>query len=529
MTQRKKYTTKNQEMVWFFIVMALITWVPLFHHSRVIGYSLFSTDGLVLFLAVFAFSIFLTLISGYFHRAVRLSLLFLAGAVTIDYFLPQADYVSWVWLVLVAGYSFFLYHFQLEALKIISAFLIAFSMSDMFVVTKHISAQADETNIQSAQVNETLSGEPIVHIVLDAFQGPNTIPAQASDAGEAVRGFLLRNGFHIYDGAYSRYRRTIGSLSAGLNFTPKPTDVRLNENIIDKTDSGFAAELLENKGLDHALRTRDTSVIVQPNFINTCIAASESSGKTKCITYQINYFPLDQMQELTRVERLTVLFFLTLRESLIYKNFRFYTPYLWGDLPETVMSPVSGRAAIPVVQRELSTLPRHSYFFYHTLATHSPFALSSDCKMRPITAWSTDDEPLTRQDREKAYSRYGEQIKCVLSELAQIFDTIAKNPNLDKAVVLIHGDHASRLSVQKRGPQMTDRDIVDNFSILFAARSPMQNAGSSSDLVALDMLLKHYLGDDAKAKLSSAGIEPYIYMDKGNGLIEKRLLPKFLD
>jgi len=529
MKMRKKYTTKNVELFWFFSLMTLILWVPLFHHSRVIGYSLLSADGLVLFLAVSAFSTFLTLISGWFHRILRLSLSFLGGAVVIDYFLPQADYVSWLWLVLVAGFFFFLYRFQLEALKIICAFLLAFSVSDMFVVTKHISVQADESNVQSVQVNETLAGEPIVHIVLDAFQGPNTIPAQATDAGEVVREFLLRNGFHIYDGAYSRYRRTIGSLSAGLNFTPEQTDVRLNEKITEKTDSSFAAELIENKSLDQALHKRGTAVIVQPNFLNTCIAGSENSGKTNCITYQINYFPLDQMQELTRFERLTLLFFVTLRESLIYKNFRHYTPFLWGDLPETVMSPVSGRVAAPVVQRELSTLPRHSYFFYHTLATHSPFALNKNCKMRPITAWSTDDEPLTHQSREIAFSRYGEQVQCVLSELAQIFDTIAKNPNLDKAVVLIHGDHASRLSTQKRESQMTDRDIIDNFSILFAARSPMQSAGSSNDMVALDMLLKHYLGDDAKTKLSSAGIEPYIYMDKGNGLIEKRLLPKFLD
>ena len=113
------------------------------------------------------------------------------------------------------------------------------------------------------------------------------------------------------------------------------------------------------------------------------------------------------------------------------------------------------------------------------------------CELRPRTSdWLTNriasTDPLvynTVDSRAQKYERYAEQVRCVLTLIDGLLDDLESRGLLDDAIIVINGDHGSRIPVHfpsgltLASGVLTDSDLSDTFSTLYAIHAPGVSPG----------------------------------------------------
>lgn len=92
---------------------------------------------------------------------------------------------------------------------------------------------------------------------------------------------------------------------------------------------------------------------------------------------------------------------------------------------------------------------------------------------------------------------YLEQVECVTRKLDEMLATLRERGLLERAVVVVHGDHGSRIvtkdPVVSNRDRLTASDLLDTYSTLFAVRAPGLKPGWHEHPWSLSELMRHFV------------------------------------
>jgi hypothetical protein len=190
---------------------------------------------------------------------------------------------------------------------------------------------------------------------------------------------------------------------------------------------------------------------------------------------------------------------------------------------------------------ELSRAQSGMVLFAHLLLPHYPYIYDASCRPRPPSEWLVRSDEVrvdvlggftNKPDgRAARYSMYIQQIACLQRKVALLIEAIPASMR-DRAIVVIQGDHGSRISltdpVTRSEDSLAPSDYVDHFSTLFAVRSPHLEAGYDLRSTSITCLLRTLVESDFR---SAAGVEtcslPNVVFLRGNKTPTARPAPRF--
>ena len=346
-------------------------------------------------------------------------------------------------------------------------------------------------------VDQPAPGDPslphFLHIILDEQIGVEGIPAEFDPDGRhtrALRNFYLDRGFQVFGRSYSRYFDTALSLSNLFNFETGAVsgkhDVRVG--------TGFT--LTNNAYFDLMTKRGYQIHVYQTDYLDFC--QSESANIASCFTSHVESIKSIEDAPLGIAEKIRVVLSKYLSLSNLFSS----------RIP--ALRRVSAVATIPVFEKLQADMLRAapgSLFVVHLLLPHYPYAYRADCELRPSTAdWLyAHDERLEprrndAESRKERYPLYLEQVVCLNLKLGSLFDALGDAGLLEQTMILVHGDHGSRISLLTQiawwDSQLTAADYVDSFSTLVAFRTPGGRAAYDRRMLPLDSLFSALVRDN---------------------------------
>ena len=319
------------------------------------------------------------------------------------------------------------------------------------------------------------SAPAILHLILDEHVGLEglTDPAVRRELAH----FYGSRGFRLYSRAYSRHFHTVNAIPDILNFGGSGSSVGSQDGV--EVGRTVYLSLLAERG--YAIN------VYESDFANFCSGVSYSS----CTRYWspslawIDDLPHSAAEKARLIGyKYWALSSLAVTLSEAY-NFLITRPWLRSaGLPffmleqRGISSGVSALGALDALTADLRQARPGNVYFAHILLPHYPYVAASDCRIVPPTQWDFRWSSTPLPGREAAYNR---QLRCVLRKLDAALDALEASPAGRNAVVVIHGDHGSRITrVEPRADnagRIRDQDLVAGFSTLFAVRAPRIAAG----------------------------------------------------
>ena len=188
----------------------------------------------------------------------------------------------------------------------------------------------------------------------------------------------------------------------------------------------------------------------------------------------------------------------------------------WGREP----SPIGSLRAFEWLIDDLVDLERGQMVFAHLMLPHFPYFYDRYCRFRPadfLGRSAPQAAPLTNtsETRSVRYAHYLEQLECTTSQVERVLEALARAGH-DDAIVIVHGDHGSRIGI--RDPQAHDRDLLsdsdllDAYSTLFAVRAPMIPPGYRAEPRALDALLLEVLRRALGLEINPPQAADFVYL-----------------
>lgn len=367
-----------------------------------------------------------------------------------------------------------------------------------------------EATYSSDLVGPSSDLPPIIHLVLDEHIGIEGIPTEIDGGGslrEELKAFYNRNGFRVFGKAFSQYNETYNSLSNMFNLTAEDVDHYYFDSqrrpFVLKENAYF--RLLSEKGY----RIR----VYQSNYLDLC--QGEHVNLEFCLTYSGSIKWIEDAElEMTEKMKLignSLMGSLAVLEGMraLYQGIREgLAGYGWSfpAWPDGI----AHRGTLPVLsvltrmRADIERVPRGTLFFAHLLIPHYPYVYDRSCQIRPKVAdWLSRNspEPLPPQvntdtSRAERYARYFEQVRCQQRELQRLVDLVLATAG-DDAIVIVHGDHGSRIArywpLVTNAGRLSRQDYRDAYATLFAIRSPRVEAGYDPAPASLTGLLADLL------------------------------------
>jgi hypothetical protein len=342
----------------------------------------------------------------------------------------------------------------------------------------------------------------ILHIILDEHVGLEgmTDPAVRSE----VERFYAARGFRQFGRAYSRHFHTVNAIPDILNFGGRGDEAGERSRTHLRpgrtaylgllADRGYPIHIYESDFADFCsdLRFASCTRYWSPSLLFVSDLPVVPGEKARLIAYK----------------------FAGLSNLAVWLA-RFYSGLAdgFGQEPEgpprlrlerwARSSSVSGLAAFDALTADLRGAQRGHVYFAHLLVPHYPYVAAADCTVLPPSSWDYRRSETPIAAREAAYHR---QMRCVMKKLDTALAALAASPAGADAVVIVHGDHGSRISdvepLAHSVGRFGDRDLVAGFSTLFAVRAPALAAGVDGASVAVPDLLaalarSHFTSTDA--------------------------------
>ena len=358
------------------------------------------------------------------------------------------------------------------------------------IIGAYADARFDKARSRSPEtLPEQQPGLPIVvHIMLDGFIGMDGLPPQ--DQPQAFRSsaleFLEGNGFEVFTKAYSRYHTTQDSLLHAFSFTNDGDSLALQAEVLhEKLKVG------KNRYFDLLVENGYSLNIYQSELVEFCAAVPKSSGR--CMTYRAPSLNSLRLNASSAWVRLKVLANHLFSQSYIIHSFLEKRGWIqnWGVV-------YYDPGIIDEIGDDLERF-RSGAYFAHLLLPHAPFVFQNDCSVNyDSNVWPGESTPglsaNTVHSRAGRYLRYLPQAACALAELRRLFNRMRELGLYDEAIIVVHGDHGSRISLHSAHLQNRDvlspEDFRDIYSVLFAIKLPGKEFENPSATMALDVLLK---------------------------------------
>lgn len=360
----------------------------------------------------------------------------------------------------------------------------------------------------------------ILHVILDEHIGIEGIPRPFDPEGAIaaqVRDSYLDRGFRVFGRAYSRYYATLMSLPNLLNFTDSQDPSAYLPSPF------FKGQVLERNAWFDALGEKGYLIhVLQPEYLTYDRPGERSAagGVESSVTFASESIFALAPVAMPSVDKarfiggsyLRLSFFLTLLRDGYGNLHR-------SDLGQTLglpawdpsgkyLSTLSSMNAVTLLKRDLEFAGPGRAFFVHLLLPHFPYVYREDCQVRDIKeGWlNVVDEaqaPRRNDDASRAlrYPRYLDQLLCTTQVIQGILDDLSRRPWWGEAIVVIHGDHGSRLDIVPPFvpfiDEFTDEGLMDDFSTLFVIKLPGIPADYDRRQLPVQHLFKRMMRDGA--------------------------------
>jgi len=376
---------------------------------------------------------------------------------------------------------------------------------------------------------ESSATGPLIHLVMDAFIGPDGLPADedAQVLREEIISFFKTNDFELHTRAYTHYFGTLDSLTRAFNFRND------DESILKRTQILKQKMSVKENAWFQALQNIGYPIVVyQTESMDFC--SVDLPEMISCNTFNMPNLKTvhEGIQDIgTRVR---ILFSTLLRQSLLISDILASSKLLgsWGVS-------VYDKRIFTHLSRDIQQDPGRTYFA-HVLLPHSPLVLQRDCSLdyeTPGPLRFPASKGLVNNSEDSRNQRYPyvlRQMYCALTELELFFSFLKSQDLFDKATIVVHGDHgtlARKFSPDVRiMDQLEYRDMKEIFSTLFAVKFPGGQFSLNNEMTSLNVLMAQTLSritgkstDDLGITVSSEE-EPFVYMMSGDVL-----MPAYLD
>ena len=343
----------------------------------------------------------------------------------------------------------------------------------------------------------------VLHLILDEHggSGGSADPVFRRELAQ----FYTGRGFRLFERAYSRHFHTVNAVPDVLNFG-SPGNSR---NIGETLDIGRTAYLSRFEKEGYALN------IYQSDFADFCRYARTAT----CTNYWSPSMSFLEDRTLAAREkaRLLVIKFVALSDLALpiiaaIDDITRWEPIRQAGVPvmapkeRAVSNSVAGFAILDRMTDDLKQARPGNVYFAHVLAPHYPYAFDRHCRLIAPSAWEYRRSSRTLAVREAAYR---EQVRCLLGRLDKLFAAFESSPAGGNGVIVIHGDHGSRVTEVEPGEwnrgKIKPWDFMAGYSTLFAVKAPGISSGSDPTPYPVPAILRR-LSDTRFA--STEGLRP---------------------
>jgi hypothetical protein len=344
--------------------------------------------------------------------------------------------------------------------------------------------------IFSREVEANADLPPVIHLVLDEHMGIEGLPPEI-DGSQALKdelkAFYRDYGFEVSARAFSQYTQTRNSLAAMLNARP-PADERLPGGK-EQRDSDLRDNLWFKLLADRGYRIRAYYF----DYVDFC--PQENTAISSCFVYSGNSIGGLLEADLPTLSAAKVIFgsYLQTLTSFGVLGRHWLKQMGWQDLPpkwlmtRSYLGVPPSLAVLSRIRRDLGQSPAGTAVFAHLLVPHHTYHYDRDCRLQA----DTDDwfHAVSRIDarkelsvinspesRRRRYESYFDQLGCLYRALGVFLEDLEAAGLLQDATIILHGDHGSRISLRspnrESAERLSDADLVDNYSVLYAVRRP---------------------------------------------------------
>lgn len=372
----------------------------------------------------------------------------------------------------------------------------AAALSVMLIATVVLSMQQAQPGIAAFDTSDPVGdGAPprLIHLLLDEHLGVEGFPSTHPFGRlmkERVKEFYTNRGFQLYGNAYGHYCNTFDAVPGLLNFTREPTPkqfvsgdegsyvVTRNRYFELLKERGYRLHVLGAGYLDFCAQTMALTADCQQAYFMSwaSVAALDVPTADKAI-FLLRSF----VTGYPRYQRLQQLYDTSWRPALARNGA--YLSRLADSIWITPPAHTYASNAMQTIERtweNILSLPHGHAAFIHLMLPHFPYSFGQNCATRPLLEWEENMEHVPQEERTvqlqaERYRLYFEQMDCMLTLLDNLLDRLQQAGKLDDSIILVHGDHGSRLAI--RDPTvdampLTDSDLLDYFSLLYAVKMP---------------------------------------------------------
>lgn len=320
------------------------------------------------------------------------------------------------------------------------------------------SGGADE---EAGPLPPTRSTAPVMlHLIMDEHIGIAGLPADnpASRAmAERLRDFYVGRGFRLYGRAYSRYFNTPDAI-------PDMLATRGGKGYFAALrQAGYRLNVHQSGFLDLCAGARADACREYPESGLRTVATAPLSSEEKAAIILSQFMSLSEGA--TRTEKNYEL----VAERLLARGVAVPVPDLEAVRRTSTLNAV---AAMDRLIADLRRARPGEAYVAHILLPHYPYVMTADCRLKPVAQWQVRDAPAPRREREL---HYFEQLRCATAKIDAALQALAASPGGKQAIVVIHGDHGSRITdVDPHASQVGEisgRDLIAGYSTLLAVRA----------------------------------------------------------
>jgi hypothetical protein len=382
--------------------------------------------------------------------------------------------------------------------------------------------------------------DPVVYLIFDESIGLDGIDQSIPGGKEAytlLRSTFEKHGFRIYGAAFSRHYTTTRSIPALLNFNWKENYAgRVSRYSFDfpNRPEDFKKLALFDLFIKRGYKIK----VYQTRHINFCGAAKVEcktypsfDPKSKFITENPDGsapFDGDKIVLATLTQAFSFSSLINRLSPLVSEAF----PKRPDLITPTHFDAFGFEQWFTQFSQSVLNDNRGVVHFGHFLVPHNPGVLDDNCK--PQARWEKpyylfEAKGLSGHAldaaRLKDYQWYFAQVSCVAKKLDAFLTKLDRAPAFKTATIVVHGDHGSRISAGSEAENLTDRDMVDNFSTLYAIKGPDIVPGYDERSVSIQRLTAEYFSGESKAGL---GDDPLtVAVDSKDGVtVVPRKMPK---
>jgi hypothetical protein len=389
----------------------------------------------------------------------------------------------------------------------------------------------------SGRFNENLP--IVVHLVFDEMMSTGGMTSDLP-GGERTRRLLLdfgeKHAFRVFDSVYSRYWTTGRAIPNMMNreYLGRTSMDPNSQLPYDPETRSFSLET--NAYFEDMAGRGYRTAVFQVPFMNFCA----NRNVDLCETFD-SFDPGGGESTVTDSP--------TLRVNLWQTVLRAYAPSYTSSIGQKILARayalgtsevgVQGLANRYDAQRFpewfdrftrfTAAVPRGTHVFAHFLVPHAPYFLLESCVVsgKEDTGYYLAYPPKRPEMRSDFYNRYLGQVRCVANELDRFMATIGRSENFRDALIVIHGDHGSRISSGDTLEDYNQRDFVDNYATFFAVRSPAVKPGVDCELVSLPEVFRRYAARGVQSRPRTGAPLPVIVQSRavGNAEVEAPMPP----